>query len=1064
MNRVNLPKAMVVFALTAACAAPGPSAAQAASKQGAVVPHEKNPDTWPQPDYFAEAQKLTSLKTGERFKTLNLPRPASASDTRFIVLPVQTQAFGFVPAFRAVVGAYLDRELTARAVDANRQTDIADAYGPFVRRLEDDAIAEIAVHHPRAKIVALYLGHDGAANGTFVTLVLRDGARQTRAHRVIKLPQQPSQAVESVAKLLPALLSEVGIAVPSAAAAVQETPLPCAAATWLLSDLEPATAASVRACHAITLGTLLPEFEATASHFPNPTSPAKMAWLATAFAEAEAFAATVPTYRAIREMAWTQLRLDGPTAAVLAHTTSPDPVVAPLARLLSAHGRSATMPVRSSREAAARYTDEASAALPQFARAVFIERASYEDSFRRVDLCSIEREHPGLMTRARCRSDDGRATVKAGRASQAEKALYQEWRIATYFRDLEYLGATQGRPDAVTEVMRDMPADVAAHPFVQQLRFTLEKFERGLGSFDAQLERIRGSVSSFVQATANSQGYNVWLAGHSVSEHSWTTNSHLLEDEPIRRSMDEEARLITVLQFDLFNSREYPPHRRAAGDPAWYLSSGPTPRAIAAQAEAARRAAAARAEALQPAPTPAQVARRSPFPLHLSEQSEPTRAGLEKLIAARADDMDARARLAAVLLKEGGTLASARAVIDAYPANNRSEDRVGQSHAWALPAHAFFFAGELDAAKHYYQRVRDIGTGSGSDMHADVRLRQIGGDVAGAMAASELRLRRYESPFARRDLTGFLFMTKQPERAWQVVLPGLASTNTFQLWVGAYVGHRVEGASLRDVQDWIVTKNLSRAQIQYQYVGAMYLHLHAVTDRIPTQSDVELLRGVSVAPRDQPLRWATSASLVRMALEGDYQKDQLERLRETLSKSDPESNRFMQPLFTWVAWHATAGKDPELHVSRMFTLRWGFDSLLSKAIVSGLDGNTGEAMQFLKAARYEMATLGLNRMVDRPIPAPYQYALTVYLLAHRTGDDVYRVEALRFVRGYQRVFPFWGWLYAMEALFERDAAPRSIAACRAQYLDPQSMFLRLSTAAHPVTRLNCKSALWWSGN
>jgi hypothetical protein len=105
-----------------------------------AVPHEKNPDSWPQPDYFSEALNHTNLKADTRFGSATLRSPANAPAHQFIVLPVQIQAFGFTPPFRALVGAYLDHELAARKIAASRQTDITDAYAPFARRLDSQEV------------------------------------------------------------------------------------------------------------------------------------------------------------------------------------------------------------------------------------------------------------------------------------------------------------------------------------------------------------------------------------------------------------------------------------------------------------------------------------------------------------------------------------------------------------------------------------------------------------------------------------------------------------------------------------------------------------------------------------------------------------------------------------------------------------------------------------------------------------------------------------------------------------------------------------------------------------
>jgi hypothetical protein len=56
------------------------------------------------------------------------------------------------------------------------------------------------------------------------------------------------------------------------------------------------------------------------------------------------------------------------------------------------------------------------------------------------------------------------------------------------------------------------------------------------------------------------------------------------------------------------------------------------------------------------------------------------------------------------------------------------------------------------------------------------------------------------------------------------------------------------------------------------------------------------------------------------------------------------------------------------------------------------------------------------------------------------------------------VFPFYGWLYAMQALLDRDDSRRAAAACRARHLDPGSYFVDLA-GVKGVTPASCKAAL-----
>jgi len=44
------------------------------------------------------------------------------------------------------------------------------------------------------------------------------------------------------------------------------------------------------------------------------------------------------------------------------------------------------------------------------------------------------------------------------------------------------------------------------------------------------------------------------------------------------------------------------------------------------------------------------------------------------------------------------------------------------------------------------------------------------------------------------------------------------------------------------------------------------------------------------------------------------------------------------------------------------------------------------------------------------------------------ATGLYREQALEFVRAYQKVFPYWPWTYSLDALLEKDATARSLAA------------------------------------
>lgn len=1025
-----------------------------------VLAHEQSAQARPYPDYFAQALQLTDLKADERFGSVRLRGAAH----RHIVLPIQTEGFGFVPGFRALIAAELDHELSVRGVDANRQTDVLDAFGPLARRLDASVLVKLGDEHPSAVLLALYIGHDGV-NKAFVTLERRQGSRTQAAYRDVALPEKAREAAAAIAAQIPALLDELQLGAPAQTAPGRDAaPGGCRDEAWELAQPAAGDVAKL-ACHAVVMGGLLPTFNASEAHFAPNGTPARLAWLATAYVEAAHWPGAPRVAQSVRELAWWQLAIGDAGDGEVAITPSEDPVVGRLLRMLLAHRHGKSSPARSAREATERLVDEAAKGLPPFARAVFVERGNLAQAFRRVDLCAIELRLPGAMPSQTCRHYDETITSTPGPAYAGQTAIYLEWWLAASHKDIRYSGATLGQIERLASVLNSMPKEWVRHPFIRQQQYMVEKPDAAAGGdFNAYLERLRSQATSFVQSTVDGQRYDFALAGHSLSEHAWVDNLNVLNDNKIAKLTDDEMRLISVLRFDRYGKTLGPANRRTAGAGAAFLAPGSVRSALMqaqmfASSNAVPQSQASAVAAARPASTPERGLFRSDFS-NTGQRASQTEAQLRSELARQPNDMDNRVALAMLLLKLGRPEAKAREVIDGMPPNRRIDQQVQLSHTWAIPAHAYFFASDMTAAKAYYQRVRDIGTGSGSDMHARARLRQIERDLQGMTAATSDRLARYESDFTRRDLAGLMFMTGRKDAAWDVLAPRLASANTFQLWSGALVGQRIDQLDLKSVQTWLASRGIAGAQIKYEDVVPMYLHLYGVVDRVPTDGDIELLKGDSRAAQ-RNVRWVASAELARMVQQGSYAK--FSAVRSELAKAwDADRSRFMLPMFTWAAWHATGGRDPELDSIRRTELTSDdFDDLLSQSLLLALEGRVDASLDFLRAARYQMSELGLGGAnVDRAVPSPFEYARATYLMYVRTANGAYRSEALRFARAHQQMFPFWAWAYALEALLESDDKARTVALCRARYLDPSSYFLGLAQATPGAPKPACTKAPW----
>ncbi len=1014
------------------------------------MPHEVRPNTWPQPEYFAEALARTERVPRPEVQALELRSINELRKPATLVLPVQSQAFGFSRAFRALAGALLDMELAARNIVASRQTDIVSVAGPYVRRFGDKELEAFTRERGGSRVIELYLGHSGSGKG-FVTIIKRtshDSVGRERAHRSFDLPPNARDAIDTLASTLPALLDELGVKAKASPTSARGAPT-CSADVWKLERLDAAASSSTRACHALAIGSLLPTFE-SGPIFGANDSPAKLAWLATAWTEASGSAQASMT--AIASLAWLQLGLEDPKDAALAHIGIRDPVVAPIARLLSARASSQTRPVASVRDATESAIQSASKELPPLARAAFIERGMQPEGFREVDLCAIEREVPGMMLRRSCVAErGGTRTATPGRASDLARAVYEEWRLAYYRKGIVYRGMTLGQEQALQKWLASMPDDVSEHPFIARARYAAQTSSALEGSEREQKERMLAMVGPFVQSTVDAQFYGETLAQYSLSEHASSANTRVSGDPRITSMIDDERRLVEVLRADAFASATNRYRVRGVGEGAAFLVKGPITDALR-QAEMARFTAqvAAQRSSMPVLQTPP----NSP-PLEMRFDSNRRTVEQWREQVARAPKyLPIRIRLAMAMLARGESPESAVRIIEERPVDQRRDEQIGESHDWNDVANAFYFAGDIANARRYLQRVRLIGTGSSSDMMAAERLSMIDGDVEAAIAAAERRLRRYDDDFVRRDRASLHFMRAQSDEGWALLRPRLFNASSFELWHGAFVGHRIAGVDVTAASAWLDQHQLRGAQVNGSDIAVPYLHLLATTDHVPTHAEIASLRSTGA------IQYAASAELVRMAMLDRYPTETLDAVRKTNPESEDSS--FMRPLYAWAAWHAARASDPILPLFDQVRLETaGFDELLSKAAIVGLDGKHDESLRLLRAARWQLSELGLrsrSAAMERRIPSPYQYALSIYLLWRKTGHEAYRGEALDFVKAYQLVKPFFGWAYALQAVLDSDPGARSRAICRARHLDPASHFLSLVRDA-PVGAA-CVQPLW----
>lgn len=1017
------------------------------------LPHQTDPQGWPYPDYFSEALKLTGFQPGERFRALKLA-PGVAPD--LLVLPVQTQAFGWTPAFTALLGAWLDRELAGRGLHANRQTDLFDADGPYARRFTDaEVTAFAATQAPKAQVLALYVGRDGAGKA-FATLALRKEGQWVKVHRAFAEQARPraplatvelehiQEALAAFTTRLPAMLDEIGLTNPKPAPS-PEKPRRCDGRDWQLLERSASGSRADKACYALVMGTLLPDFEWWGRSSTNLGTGEKFAWLAEAWVGADAL--LPDSAAAVRAVAWNRLEFPGTDPRVSVASGSMDPVARALAQGLEV-GLTQGAPVVDSGSSRMSRVTAAAAGLPPFAHAVFMERFLVQEPSRAIDLCSLETELSALRATADCPERPADMPTRLG--TRGELALLSAWRIAQAHKALLLEGRLRGMPEPKAAI-DDAAKRRLNHPLLRIAHFQIQNFDAATGRFDELRQLTEQAVQGFVQATVDLQRWHPDLF-KAVHQGQWTRDERLKDTPKVKAMARDEMRLAAVLQMNGFSNYQASlPQRDPRMAPNFLRPDFGQPPLAATQAGPSQASTAENHHAIYP------------FDPRPNDGAHAFRMqSIEDVAQARPRDLEALTGLAVLRLKKGETPVQARALIDQRTDDRRREFAIAESHEWAGPAHVFFFSGDLEEARFYYRKVSKLDTYSSSDLQAKVRLSLIDGDIQSASQAAQRRLERYEDDFARRDLAGLAFMLGNSDQAWSALNPRLALSSQFQLWVGAQVGHRIEGRTARGALGRIESRDRDLPKVNGIGIGTLYALRFMTDDREPTTDDLALLDDLkgrhhgAAASAMGDLQ--ALARLKRLANAEKVAPEELQTVLSLLGPTDWHTRETLKPLYAWASWRVSGGKDPRLVPLREADLTRDFDSLLAKGLLLGLEGQPEEALRYLRAARYDLINTTIDRRDTRS--APYMAGYIAWLLHSQTGEPGYRAQALGIAHAYRRTFPYLAWPHALQALLLADGPDRAAAACRAAFLDSGSQFLSLSGLKPDPRSPACRKALW----
>jgi len=297
-----------------------------------------------------------------------------------------------------------------------------------------------------------------------------------------------------------------------------------------------------------------------------------------------------------------------------------------------------------------------------------------------------------------------------------------------------------------------------------------------------------------------------------------------------------------------------------------------------------------------------------------------------------------------------------------------------------------------------------------------------------------------------------LLLSGHPEQAWLQVNPRLATASFDSAWLVSLALQREQRTTPAQAARWLASDRLDGAQIGQKPVQAPYIAALTLVDRMPSKDDIDLL--ASLDDR-RGKGYAEFAGLLRAVLQGST----AQIARPPLTGALYPDVLPVEAFFALNTWHATGARSPAIIQALDMPDMESFNGTLWRAVAFAALGHRNDALQALSSARIVIGRwgpMGLPPFDNRP----YYLVLTHALLARETRDDAYRVAGARLARIYQLTQPWSAWPYAAEALLATDDKIRAADACRAQRLDPTSMFLGLSELKPDPKGAACRKAGW----
>lgn len=203
-------------------------------------------------------------------------------------------------------------------------------------------------------------------------------------------------------------------------------------------------------------------------------------------------------------------------------------------------------------------------------------------------------------------------------------------------------------------------------------------------------------------------------------------------------------------------------------------------------------------------------------------------------------------KLGQALIRERGAYEDAAKVFLSYPGFDPAAggNAVGRSNHSYEAGSELYWQGRPDLAKPLYEFSAALNTGSAASLTSALRLDLLKGDFDAATEGSLQRASRYPNAYAYRDYLSLLHAMDYGKEAWLGFSQVAAQFELPQVWVAALVGHRKDGLDAAALKKWLMQPEIRNAKFRSRQFAPAYALMWSATDALPPEDLGKLIDAV----------------------------------------------------------------------------------------------------------------------------------------------------------------------------------------------------------------------------